>query len=237
MSPSFSAVPAVELEDVHVVHTSPTGPVHALSGISHAFVRSTSTAIVGRSGSGKSTLIATIALLQRPSRGIVRINGQAVSNARENVRARLRSEHIGVVFQSFHLDANLTAAENILLPWTFSLCNPLTQRQARDRSVLLLTELGLAEHASRTPGKLSGGQRQRVAIARALFNGPDLLIADEPTGNLDEDTASEVASELFSLPERFNTTVLVVTHDESIADMANHTVRLRHGQIDSGQPV
>lgn len=221
---------AAELIDVEVVYPTPAGEVRALDRVTCGFQSGTSTALQGRSGSGKSTLISVLALLRRPTAGRVLVRGRDVAGVGERGLARLRGGGVGVVFQSFHLDHRATAAENVCLPWAFSV-GAMRRKAAFARAEALLAQLGVAELAGRTPSEMSGGQRQRVAIARALFNDPALLIADEPTGNLDEETAAAVAADLYALPETMGTTVIVVTHDSCVAALADRTLHLVSGRI------
>lgn len=232
----MSAQPAAELTDVHYSYATPGGAVPVLDGISLAFEAASSTAVVGRSGSGKSTLVSTLCLMRRVTSGEVTVAGRATSGLSERDRSRLRGSSIGVIFQSFHLDHTLDAADNIVLPWVFS-SSPLSLRGARARAVELLDGLGIADLAGRSPAAMSGGQRQRVAIARALFGAPSLLIADEPTGNLDEDTAGEVARQLLVLAPGLGSAVVIVTHDVTVASMADRTLTLTHGRIDATESM
>lgn len=223
--------PAASLRGVSVEYASPSGPVVALRDVTLELPRASSTAIVGRSGAGKSTLVSVLALLRTPTAGEVRIGGVDTAELDPAGRARLRALEIGIVFQAFHLEPSFTAIENVMLPWYFA-DGSEPRRIARDRARSLLELLDIGELAERRPNEISGGQRQRVAIARALFPGPSLFIADEPTGNLDEETANEVADALLSLPRRLGTTVLVVTHDAVIAGRADRRMTLARGQLD-----
>jgi ABC-type lipoprotein export system ATPase subunit len=226
--------PAASLQDVSVEYPSPAGPVVALRNVTLELPRGSSTAILGRSGAGKSTLVAVLALLRAPTAGEVRIGDIGATDLDPVERARLRAAEIGIVFQAFHLEASFTAIENVMLPWYFA-DGAEPRRAARDRAHGLLELLGIGELAQRRPNEMSGGQRQRVAIARALFPGPSLFIADEPTGNLDEETAGAVAETLLALPERLGTTVLVVTHDRMVADQADRRITLVRGRLDTGE--
>jgi predicted ABC-type transport system involved in lysophospholipase L1 biosynthesis ATPase subunit len=221
--------PVVALDQVSVDYNTGAGLVHAVDGVSLTVHASTSTSIVGRSGSGKSTLVSLLSLLRRPTRGTVKVNGQETGQLPDASLSRLRGSAVGTVFQSFHLDPAFTAETNALMPWYFSATSSFRSARARARD--LLEVLGIAELADRYPGQMSGGQRQRVAIARALFTEPLLLIADEPTGNLDEDTASAVADTLFALPRTLSTAVVVVTHDPDIAQRAERHIALVRGRV------
>jgi len=221
---------AAELSSVTVEYPSVQGTVTALRDLNVQFRRGTSTAIVGRSGSGKSTLISVLALMRRPSSGHVTLDGVTASTLSDPEVAALRSTAIGIVFQSYHLDNSLSAAENVMLPWFFySDSGP--RRLARHRAVGILERLDIGDLADRKPNQLSGGERQRVAIGRALFPEPALFVADEPTGNLDEDTANSVARSILSLSSVFGTTVVVVTHDSTVAAMAGNRLELVKGEL------
>ena len=185
-------------------------------------------AVLGRSGSGKSTLIAVLSLLRQPTTGTLAIGGRPTARLGDRELARLRSRFVGTVFQSFHLDPGFTASENVMLPWVFG--GSRRRATARAHAADLLALVGIGELATRKTGQMSGGQRQRVAIARALFNDPLLLVADEPTGNLDEATAESVAQLLFGLPRETGTAVVVVTHDEQISARADSVLRISQGR-------
>lgn len=224
--------PAIALAGVSVEFPSPQGVVHALRGATFTCARGESVAVVGRSGSGKSTLMSILALLRRPTAGRVYIDGTEASGLPEREVARVRAEHVGVVFQSFHLEPSLTARENTLLPWRLAgSMSRVPASAARARADELLDELGIGDLARRKVTAMSGGQRQRVAIARALMVQPTVIVADEPTGNLDEETADDVARMLYALPRTHNSAVIVVTHDPAVAARADRTVHLAHGSV------
>lgn len=222
--------PAVaELHDVSVEFEACNDTSQALRSVSLTVPPASSTAIVGRSGSGKSTLVSVIALLRRPTAGRVMVSGRPTNALGDAQLARLRAQFVGTVFQSFHLDAAMSAAENVMLPWYFG--GRASRREARARAAFLLDCLEIGDLASRHPTEMSGGQRQRVAIARALFPAPRLLIADEPTGNLDEKTAELIADQIFSLPALMGTAVVVVTHDPAIAARTTRRLHLSGGEL------
>jgi len=221
---------AAVLSSVTVEYPSPLGRVIALHNIDVQFPRGSSTAIVGRSGSGKTTLISVLALMRRPTKGQVAVNGVTVSSLTNREVAALRSSAIGIAFQAYHLENSLTAVGNVMLPWFFS-SESVPRWKARLRALEILSQLKIGDLADRKPNELSGGQRQRVAIGRALFSRPTLFVADEPTGNLDEDTANSVARTIFSLPSLFGTTVVVVTHDSAVAAMAGIRLELVRGEL------
>ncbi len=183
-------------------------------------------AILGPSGSGKSTLLGLIAGLDAPSSGEVIIDGTDITKLGEDQLARLRGAKIGFVFQSFHLIPSLTALENVLVPMEIA-----GRREAPARARALLSEVGLADRGHHYPSQLSGGEQQRVAIARALSNEPLIVLADEPTGNLDTGTGRQVIDLLLSINQTRGTTMVVVTHDPDIASMADARISLRDGQI------
>ncbi|WP_255574146.1 ABC transporter ATP-binding protein [Austwickia sp. TVS 96-490-7B] len=214
-----------------MVYSTNVGEVRALNEISISFNKSESLAIVGRSGCGKSTLISILALVRSPTSGSVIIDGASMESAPEAVKAQMRSEKIGIIFQAFHLDGASTAVENVMLPWLFSR-RKTSKKIARLRAVELLDRCGLGDLVDRRPREMSGGQRQRVAIARSLMNDPALLIADEPTGSLDEDTAEMIARTLTAVPKDSNTSVVIVTHDRDVAAMADRSIRLAKGCIE-----
>lgn len=222
---------AVELHGVGLTYRSAAGPVEALQGIDLRVERGESTAVVGRSGAGKSSLVAVMTLLRRPTQGRVLVDGSDPQSLSERARARLRGRHVGVVFQSFHLDPTATAQDNVCLPWAFGAHPDLSRRDARCRALELLDALGVADLSRRRPDQMSGGQRQRVAIARALFVQPTLLVADEPTGNLDEETASVVTTDLLRQAAEQDVAVVVVTHDNALAELCSRRITLSRGRI------
>jgi putative ABC transport system ATP-binding protein len=185
-------------------------------------------AIVGPSGSGKSTLLGLLAGLDRPTEGSVRVEGQALETLSEDALAVLRRERLGFVFQNFQLLGNLTARENVLLPLELNRVN-----DARQRCDALLERVGLAERAHHYPAQLSGGEQQRVALARAFAPRPRILLADEPTGNLDPHTGASVLTLLFELRELHGSTLVLVTHDEQLARRADRRVRLSAGRVEA----
>ena len=185
-------------------------------------------AIVGPSGSGKSTLLGLIAGLDRPTSGSIMLNGVEISTMRESVLARFRRDHIGYIFQSFHLIPTLTALENVLVPLELAGMN-----EAQERATELLQTVGLGERLHHYPVQLSGGEQQRVAVARAFACRPPILLADEPTGNLDSATGEHMMQLLHSLHRDYGTTLVLVTHDRSIASSMERVITLRDGRIES----
>ena len=187
-------------------------------------------AVVGKSGSGKSTLLNLIAAIDRPTTGEVRVGGELLNHMNESRLAVWRGRSVGVVFQFFQLLPTLTVLENVMLPMDF--CATLAPRQARERAEMLLEQVGIPEQAKKLPSSLSGGQQQRAAIARALANDPPLVVADEPTGNLDTHTAEAVLGLLGELARR-GKTVLMVTHERDLAGRVDRVIRLRDGRIEA----
>jgi putative ABC transport system ATP-binding protein len=185
-------------------------------------------AIVGPSGSGKSTLLGLIAGLDRPTSGSIKLDGIEISAMRESALARYRRDHIGYIFQSFHLIPTLTALENVLVPLELA-----GTRMAQDRATDLLMAVGLGDRLHHYPVQLSGGEQQRVAVARSFACHPPILLADEPTGNLDSTTGEQVMNLLLSLHRDYGTTLVLVTHDRGIASSMERVIALRDGRIES----
>ena len=221
--------PAILLEGVHVTLPSRAGPVDILRGIDLRVPTGEAVAIVGPSGSGKSTLLMVIAGLERATEGRVEVVGADLGSLDEDGLARLRAANIGIVFQSFHLVPTMTALENVALPLEF-----LDHDDAFAAARAALAEVGLSHREAHFPGQLSGGEQQRVAMARALAPGPALILADEPTGNLDLATGAQVMDLLFALKERTGATLLLITHDRTLAKRCDRIVSLADGRIVSG---
>ena len=207
--------------------------VDVLTDISFSIERESTCAIIGPSGSGKTTLIAICAGLERPSEGAVFFDGVAMHRSTEKELARLRNQSVGFVFQNFQLLPSLTALENVMVPAEIR-----GENHARSRASDLLKQVGLNGRFDHYPVQLSGGEQQRVAIARAFINQPKILFADEPTGNLDAETAREIIKLLFELNARRGTTLLLVTHDRELTRHASRLIRLRGGRLvlDSEEP-
>jgi len=220
--------PLVVLSSVDKSYTTPAGPYPALQAIDLEIAAGECVAIVGKSGSGKSTLLNLIAGIDRPSQGEVIIGDVAVHLASEHALARWRGKTVGVVFQFFQLLPTLTAAENVMLPMDFSNLRPVRQR--RPRALELLDLVGIADQADKLPAALSGGQQQRAAIARALANDPPVVIADEPTGNLDSVTAGAVF-DLFRKLSALGKTLVIATHQHDISGLIDRKVELADGKI------
>jgi putative ABC transport system ATP-binding protein len=222
-----TSAPLVALQDVRLTLVSRAGPVEILRGVNLDIPVGESVAIVGPSGSGKTSLLMVIAGLERVSAGTVRVAGHDFSRLGEDELALVRGQEIGIVFQSFHLVATMTALENVALPLEFAR-NPEAFRIAEE----LLEEVELGHRTDHYPAQLSGGEQQRVAIARALAPRPKLILADEPTGNLDGKTGAHVVELLFDLQKRRQATLVLVTHDGKLAGLCQRTVRMADGCID-----
>jgi len=221
-----SGGPLVLLDDVHLTLVSAAGPVNILRGISLGIEAGETVSIVGPSGSGKSTLLMVLGGLERPSSGSVRVDGVDLGGLDEDALARLRRARIGIVFQSFHLLPTMTALENVAIPLELG-----GHRDAFAAAAEALATVGLGHRLTHYPGQLSGGEQQRVAIARAFIAGPKVLLADEPTGNLDGATGSLIIDCLFEQHARHGTTLLLITHDPAIAERCERQVRLMDGRI------
>lgn len=218
----------IQLHNLTKHYPGPDGGTRALRSLSLALPAGEFVAIVGKSGSGKSTLINLIAGIDRPTEGEVRVAGTALHTLDESRLAAWRGRHVGVVFQFFQLLPTLTILENLMLPMDF--CATYPKPLARQRALRLLSDVGIGEHADKLPSALSGGQQQRAAIARALANDPPLIVADEPTGNLDSATADTVLALLASLA-RAGKTVLMVTHERDVSRIADRVITLADGRL------
>lgn len=219
----------IELVNVERTYRKGAGTVQALAGVSLTIARGDFVAVVGPSGSGKSTLMNIIGLLDRPDAGVYRLDGVDGAALAPDQRAGMRNERIGFVFQAFHLLPNTTAVANVELPLIYS-----DRPWARDRGRRALERVGLADRAGHTPGELSGGQQQRVAIARALVLEPDLILADEPTGNLDSASGAEILALLREL-NAAGRTVVIVTHDPEVSRHARRRITMADGRITSDE--
>ncbi|WP_326710718.1 ABC transporter ATP-binding protein [Streptomyces sp. NBC_01474] len=220
--------PMVVIEDLHRSYGTGAAAVHALRGVSFEVPRGELVALKGRSGSGKTTLLNLVGGLDEPDGGRIIVDGQDLSGLGENGLLELRRDRIGFIFQSFGLIPILSAAENVGVPMRLRKADP---REREERVELLLALVGLADHAKQRPGELSGGQQQRVAIARALANRPALVIADEPTGQLDAETGLAVMELLRAVVRSEHVTALVATHDAALLDLADRVLELRDGEI------
>ena len=206
--------------------SSPEGTLAILSDVSFGIVRGETVAVMGASGAGKSTLLALLAGLDEPTSGTVHLAGNDLTTLDEDGRAALRARHVGFVFQSFHLVPSLTALENVMLPLELA-----RRRDARGTALEVLGRVGLAGRVGHYPRQLSGGEQQRVAIARAFVTRPDVLFADEPTGNLDAATGERIMELLFGLNAETGATLVLVTHDQALAARCGRVIRLDAGRV------
>jgi putative ABC transport system ATP-binding protein len=220
--------PVIELRDVWKVYQMGEVRVPALRGLNLKIYPKDFVAIIGASGSGKSTLMNMVGSLDVPTKGKVFLDGQDISLMDESTLAQVRGRKIGFVFQQFNLLPNLTAAENVALPMIFQ---GVPKEERQTRSLELLERVGLLDRATHRPNEMSGGQQQRVAIARALANDPEIILADEPTGNLDSKTGEMVMKLLVNLDKKEGKTLIVITHDKNIAKVAEKRVNLIDGQV------
>jgi putative ABC transport system ATP-binding protein len=219
----------IHLDNVERIYTVGETQVRALKGISHDIQKGELMAIMGPSGSGKSTLMNIIGCLDRPTSGKYLLEGQEVSKMNKNQLAHIRNIRIGFVFQNFNLLARTTALENTELPLLYS---DVSSKKAREMAMKSLAQVGLEGRELHKTNQLSGGEMQRVAIARALVNNPSLLLADEPTGNLDTKTGNDIMAVLKKLNRDNNITIVLVTHDPEVAEAAEKTIFLRDGEIE-----
>ena len=208
-------------------------PVHALDGVTLSIERGSYTAIMGPSGSGKSTLMNLVGCLDTPTEGSVAVGGREITGLSERERTTLRGTEVGFVFQTFNLMPRLTALENVAIPQLFQ---GVSRDDRHERARELLDRVGLADRAAHLPSELSGGQRQRVALARALVNEPAIVLADEPSGNLDTDTEADIL-DLFGEFHAGGTTMIVVTHERHVAERADRIVHLLDGKIERIEEV
>ena len=222
----------IDIRDVTKVYQMGQEMVHALSGVTVGVERGEYVAIMGPSGSGKSTLMNLVGCLDTPTSGSYVLNGREVARMTDDELAAIRNQEIGFVFQTFNLLPRTSALQQVELPLVYS---GLPRKERKERAVKALEAVGLKDRMTHQPNELSGGQRQRVAVARALINNPSILLADEPTGNLDSQTGNEIMALFEQLNERGNTIVLV-THEEDIAAHARRIVRLRDGKVRDDVP-
>jgi putative ABC transport system ATP-binding protein len=228
--------PLIRIVDLRKSYALGDVTVHALRGVTVEIEAGSFLAIVGASGSGKSTLMNILGLLDRPTSGNYFLEGEDVSGCDRDRRAELRNRKIGFVFQNFSLLPRTTALENVELPLLYN-GRGLPPKQRHQQALDLLKAVGLGERAHHTPNQLSGGQQQRVAIARALVNEPELILADEPTGNLDSRTSVEIMEILQRLNRERRITVILITHEHDIAEYADRVVNVRDGKVLSDQRV
>ena len=224
--PGATRAPSIALEDVRLTLASAAGAVNILNGVTLAVAPGEAVALLGPSGSGKSSLLMVAAGLEAPTAGRVSVAGRSLTGLSEDALARFRREHVGIVFQSFHLVPTMTALENVAVPLEL-----LRRPDAFARAEAALGSVGLAHRLDHYPGQLSGGEQQRVALARAMVHEPEVLFADEPTGNLDGATGAGIIELLFSLRARARATLFLVTHEEVLATRCDRILRMKDGLI------
>jgi putative ABC transport system ATP-binding protein len=223
---SSSLVPAVSLANVELTLAGPAGPVNILRGVDLTVPQGLALGVVGPSGSGKTTMIMLVAGLERASKGSVVVAGTDYSTLDEDGLALFRRDNVGIVFQQFHLIPTMTAMENVAVPLEFA-----GRKDAFDRAEAQLKRVGLGHRMDHYPGQLSGGEQQRVALARAFAVEPKILLADEPTGNLDGATGQQIVELLFEMHDHHNTTLVLITHDMKLAGRCDRVVRIADGLI------
>lgn len=224
--PIVSADPVVQLRDIRLKLESEAGSVNILKGIDLHVGRGEKVGVVGPSGSGKSSMMMILGGLQPPTSGSVQVKGHELTRMDEDELARFRRDEVGIVFQSFHLIPTMTALENVAIPLEFA-----GVPDAFDRARKGLEAVGLGHRLTHYPGQLSGGEQQRVALARAFAPEPSLLLADEPTGNLDGDTGKRIIELMFAMADRVGTTIVLITHDPGLARQCDRVIRLVDGLI------
>ncbi len=218
----------IHAENIHKTYTGKTEPVHVLRGVDFTIRQNGFTAIVGASGCGKSTLLHILGGLDRPDRGVIRFRDKDLAQMDDEKLARFRNRKIGFIFQFHHLLPEFTALENVFMPGLIA-GKPMSE--IRRRAEYLLEETGLKNRMDHRPSELSGGEQQRIAVARALMNEPEIIMADEPTGNLDERNTEKLLSLLFNLREKEKTAIVLITHDTRIAEKTPIIYRLTNGQL------
>lgn len=220
--------PFIKLENVWKIYQLGKVNLEILRGISLEIIPGSFVVILGPSGSGKSTLLYMIGLLDTPTKGKVFLDGQDTSNFSEDKLAQIRGKRIGFIFQQFNLLPNLTALENVTMPMLFQ---GVPEKERKEKAVSLLGSVGLKERVTHRPYELSGGEQQRIAIARSLANNPEIIVADEPTGNLDSTTGRKVMEILIDFHKKERKTIIVVTHDPKIADYAEEIINIEDGKL------
>jgi ABC-type lipoprotein export system ATPase subunit len=225
----------IELNDICKTYHMGDVSVPVLKGVSLKVDRGEQVALTGASGSGKSTLMNLLGFLDRPTAGQYRFDGDEVSQLSVDQRALLRNQQLGFVFQNFQLLPRTSAIENVSMPLAYAPDQP-SQRECHERAEVLLRRVGLGDRMDHQPSQMSGGEQQRVAIARALINNPQVLLADEPTGNLDSHTSEDVLRLFDELNEEHDITVIIVTHDADVAEHAKRVIHIHDGQVLDGMP-
>jgi putative ABC transport system ATP-binding protein len=231
-SSPLSNTPLVRISNLHLTVPSAAGPVNILRGVDLDIDKGQAVGLVGPSGSGKTSLLMVLAGLERATSGNVSLNGQDITRLNEDALAKLRREQIGIVFQAFHLIPTMTALENVSIPLELA-----GVRNADARARAALAAVGLGHRLTHLPGQLSGGEQQRTALARAFAPEPALLLADEPTGNLDHATGETVIDLLFALRQRTGTTLLLITHDRDLAARCDRQIHLSDGRVEDPIPA
>ncbi len=219
----------IEVKDLYRIYRVGDSKVHALDGASFTIKRGSFCSIVGASGSGKSTLLNMLAGLEKPSKGEIIIAGEHIEKMKENELVHFRQKHIGFIFQSFNLLGTMDAVENVALPLTFQ---GVDEKERRKRAIHMLRMVGLEKYMDHTPKQMSGGQQQRVGVARALVVKPEIIFADEPTGNLDSNTSAEVMKLMQRVVREQNQTLIMVTHDNHLAQFADRIFHIKDGRIE-----
>ncbi len=227
---SPAPTPLVEARNLHLTLGSSAGPVNILTGVDLVIDAGEAVGLVGPSGSGKTSLLMVLAGLERATSGSVIVAGHRITDLGEDALAKFRRDTVGIVFQAFHLIPSMTALENVALPLELA-----GHRDAADRARQTLGAVGLAQRLTHLPGQLSGGEQQRVALARAFAARPRLLLADEPTGNLDAATGQAVMDLLFELQALHGATLLLITHDQALAGRCQRQVHMRDGRLEKGK--
>ncbi len=220
--------PVIQVKDLYKVYRIGDTRVLALNGVSFSIYKGEFCAIVGTSGSGKSTLLNMLAGLEAPTKGEIIINNEHIERKSENQLVKFRREHIGFIFQSFNLMSTMNAIENVALPLTFQ---GMDKKERLERSNQVLDMVGLKQHKMHRPTQMSGGQQQRVGVARALVVNPEIIFADEPTGNLDSNTSEEVMGLMKKVVREQNQTLVMVTHDNYLASFADRIFHIKDGKI------
>ncbi len=224
--------PLIELSDVHLKLASQAGEVNILRGVDMTLAQGESLAVIGPSGSGKSTMMMIVAGLERPTSGKVSVLGQDLAKLDEDGLALFRRRNVGIVFQAFHLIPTMTALENVAIPLEFA-----GDKDAWDKAREVLKSVGLGHRTTHYPGQMSGGEQQRTALARAFVAEPALLLADEPTGNLDAGTGHSIVDLMFDLRKRIGTGLLLITHDAALARRCDRAVRMLDGRLTDANTV
>ena len=218
----------VEVEDLYKIYKVGTNKVRALNGVSFQVYEGEFCAIVGTSGSGKSTLLNMLAGLEHPTKGQIAIRGQHIETMNEKQLVAFRREHVGFIFQSFNLMGTMTTVENVALPLTF---RGIPKKERLKRAERMVKLVGLEKHKKHRPNQMSGGQQQRVGMARALVLNPDIVFADEPTGNLDSVTSAEMMNLMRNVVNKHHKTLVMVTHDNQLASYADRIIHIKDGKI------